>query len=337
MGRHAKLIAVSAFVLALLVAPVSLAAPPEGSDPVVTSRPRRVCRRRRSATSPRASSSTPQRKRRRSRDRQGRDRRRRRRRIQRQRHQLRAPRSARQVCSAWVALKPSSLGREDDAAGQLQGRPANRLRSLRQLRRAAADLLASELRLRAAAGPRNAQQLPPGDQQRRSHRAAQQLRHQRRLGLLLDRQRRLLQSPLEPGQTCTLEVNFNPQDASPTRPNCEGSPTATASPPRSAAKAAARSSKRPRTRPTSAPSRSARIGAARTITLTNSGNIPAGFFIGIVAGGDSGSFQLLDENCTGAELMPAASCTAQVRFRPQAAGPKAAHLAFFGDSEGGRP
>lgn len=73
----------------------------------------------------------------------------------------------------------------------------------------------------------------------------------------------------------------------------------------------------------------------RTITVTNSGNIPAGFFIGIVAGGDSGSFQLVDENCTGAELMPASSCTAHVRFRPQDAGAKAAYMAFFGDNDGG--
>ena len=33
--------------------------------------------------------------------------------------------------------------------------------------------------------------------------------------------------------------------------------------------------------------------------------------------------------------MPAASCTAQVRFRPQDAGPKAAYMAFFGDNDGG--
>ena len=77
------------------------------------------------------------------------------------------------------------------------------------------------------------------------------------------------------------------------------------------------------------------VGATRTITLTNSGNIPAGFFIGVVAGGDSASFQLLSETCTGAALMPSSSCTAQVRFRPQDAGPKAAYMAFFGDNEGG--
>lgn len=76
-------------------------------------------------------------------------------------------------------------------------------------------------------------------------------------------------------------------------------------------------------------------GPVRTITLSNSGNIPTAFFIGIVAGGDSASFHLLDENCSGAELAPGGSCTAHVSFRPQSAGPKLARLAFFGNDDGG--
>jgi hypothetical protein len=76
-------------------------------------------------------------------------------------------------------------------------------------------------------------------------------------------------------------------------------------------------------------------GATQTIVVHNSGNVPAAFFIGVLAGGDVGSFQLLDENCTAGPLMPAGSCTAQVRFTPRSAGPKQARLAFFGDSEGG--
>jgi hypothetical protein len=75
--------------------------------------------------------------------------------------------------------------------------------------------------------------------------------------------------------------------------------------------------------------------ATQTIVIANSGNVPTGFFIGIVAGGDAGSFQLLDENCTFAPLMPNGSCTAHVRFRPQEAGAMTAHLAFFGEGEGG--
>lgn len=75
--------------------------------------------------------------------------------------------------------------------------------------------------------------------------------------------------------------------------------------------------------------------AIQTIVVHNSGNVPTAFFIGIVAGGDAGSFQLLDESCSGAPLMPAGNCVAHIRFTPQSVGPKVARLAFFGDSEGG--
>lgn len=73
----------------------------------------------------------------------------------------------------------------------------------------------------------------------------------------------------------------------------------------------------------------------KTITLTNNGNLSTGFFIAIIAGGDSGSFRLLDESCTFVELEPGASCTAHVRFTPQGTGPKHARLAFFGDDDDG--
>ncbi len=76
-------------------------------------------------------------------------------------------------------------------------------------------------------------------------------------------------------------------------------------------------------------------GAIQTVIVHNSGNVPTSFFIGIIAGGDAGSFQLLDESCSGAPLMPSGSCLAHIRFTPQSAGPKLARLAFFGDSEGG--
>lgn len=76
-------------------------------------------------------------------------------------------------------------------------------------------------------------------------------------------------------------------------------------------------------------------GQTRAITLHNSGDLPESFFIGILAGGDAGSFRLIDENCTGAPLMPGGDCTAHVRFAPEGPGLKTAHLAFFGDGEGG--
>ncbi len=77
------------------------------------------------------------------------------------------------------------------------------------------------------------------------------------------------------------------------------------------------------------------FGTTRTITLKNTGNMPEGFFIAVIAGGDAGSFELIGEHCTMVELQPGQSCSAQVRFHPSAPGSFDAHLAFFGDGEGG--
>jgi hypothetical protein len=140
---------------------------------------------------------------------------------------------------------------------------------------------------------------------------------------------------LQPGQSCNVEVNFNAQEA--IAYDAELRATAngygfTAALGGEGGRAVIETSPNP------VDFGALTVGAsgqAQTITVTNSGNIAAGFFIGIVAGGDSASFQLLSENCTGAELMPSSSCTAQVRFRPQDAGAKAAYLAFFGDNDGG--
>ncbi|HEV7483300.1 MAG TPA: choice-of-anchor D domain-containing protein [Solirubrobacterales bacterium] len=140
---------------------------------------------------------------------------------------------------------------------------------------------------------------------------------------------------LQPGQSCYVEVSFSPQDAlaysAELRATVNGFGFTTAL---SGEGGRAVIEATPNPADFGALTVGA-VGATQTITVTNSGNIPAGFFIGIVAGGDSASFQLLSENCTGAELMPSSSCTAQVRFRPQDAGPKAAYMAFFGDNDGG--
>jgi hypothetical protein len=71
-------------------------------------------------------------------------------------------------------------------------------------------------------------------------------------------------------------------------------------------------------------------GPTRTITLTNEGDLPGGFFIAIISGGDVDSFRLSHEDCTGAQLDPSASCTARVRFQPDSAGPKRAQLTLVG-------
>jgi Abnormal spindle-like microcephaly-assoc'd, ASPM-SPD-2-Hydin len=78
-------------------------------------------------------------------------------------------------------------------------------------------------------------------------------------------------------------------------------------------------------------------GATREIAVTNTGNMPGGVFIAVIAGGAIGSFQLLDENCTGVELAPGATCTLQVRFQPVSEGVKKAMLGLFGDNEGPTP
>lgn len=77
------------------------------------------------------------------------------------------------------------------------------------------------------------------------------------------------------------------------------------------------------------------VGEPLAVTFTNSGNLPGGFFIAVIAGGDVASFQLLDESCTGEPLAPGASCVAHIRFAPQRQGQLAARLALFGEGDGG--
>jgi hypothetical protein len=140
---------------------------------------------------------------------------------------------------------------------------------------------------------------------------------------------------MAPGDTCSVEVNFSPNDAVPYAIQLQassGSENFTANLSGAGARPIVTAAPNP------ADFGAATVGATgatRTIVVSNSGNGPANFFIGIVAGGDSGSFKLLDENCSAAPLLPGGSCTAHLRFVPQSAGPKLARLAFFGDTEGG--
>ena len=75
-------------------------------------------------------------------------------------------------------------------------------------------------------------------------------------------------------------------------------------------------------------------GETHTVTLRNSGDLPGGYFIAIISGGDSASFQLIEENCTGIEIAPGGTCQAVVRFQPTATGLRKATLSFFGGGEG---
>jgi len=140
---------------------------------------------------------------------------------------------------------------------------------------------------------------------------------------------------LEPGQSCSVEVNFGPSEVDARTLQLQAGSNG-----QFFSADISGEGGRPIVEATPNPADfgAATVGstsATQTIVISNSGNVPTGFFIGIIAGGDSGSFQLLDENCTDVPLMPAGSCTAHVRFQPQSSGPKTAHLAFFGEGEGG--
>jgi hypothetical protein len=73
----------------------------------------------------------------------------------------------------------------------------------------------------------------------------------------------------------------------------------------------------------------------RVVEVTNTGNMAGGAFIAVVSGGAVGSFHLLDENCTGVLMTPAASCDLVVSFQPLSSGAKSARLSLFGEEDGG--
>jgi hypothetical protein len=77
------------------------------------------------------------------------------------------------------------------------------------------------------------------------------------------------------------------------------------------------------------------------VTVTNTGDLPVGFYIAIVSGGDVGSFHLLEEDCTSNVFAgsprifePGESCVAKVAFEPTDVGAVVATISFFGGGEG---
>jgi hypothetical protein len=140
---------------------------------------------------------------------------------------------------------------------------------------------------------------------------------------------------LQPGESCSMEVQFGPREAIAYTGELRASLNQ-----RAFSAALSGEGGRPEVVAAENPSDLGvapvgGVGPLRTITLTNAGNLSASFYIGIVAGGDAGSFRLIDENCSAAELMPGASCVVHVRLTPESAGPKVARLAFFGDGDSG--
>lgn len=138
---------------------------------------------------------------------------------------------------------------------------------------------------------------------------------------------------LQPGESCDVQIGFNPWDTVAYEAELQVSAYGT-----TFAASLSGFGGRARVEPASNPVEFAPVavgsaGPIETIVLTNNGNLPGNFFIAVVAGGSVGSFQLIDESCTAGPVQPGASCTAQIRFVPQATGPKVARLALFGDDD----
>jgi len=142
-------------------------------------------------------------------------------------------------------------------------------------------------------------------------------------------------SPLQPGESCSLNVNFNPGE-----PTAYEAQLKVDSGGSSFYAGLSGEGGSPNFVPDANPVEFgvARVGAegnTREIAVTNEGNWPGGVFIAVISGGAVASYQVLDENCTNRLLYPADSCTVQVRFRPVAEGVKKATLSMFGESDGG--
>lgn len=145
---------------------------------------------------------------------------------------------------------------------------------------------------------------------------------------------------LTPGSTCGVEVQFNA--------NQEGDFAAalrvTAGNVTFEAPLTARA-ERPQVTASPAPLAFGPTGVGsrqvKQVTLTNTGHLPVAFFISLVSGGDIGSFDLVEENCTSNVFAgqprifePGESCAAKIAFEPKDAGAKAATVSFFGVGEG---
>ena len=144
-------------------------------------------------------------------------------------------------------------------------------------------------------------------------------------------------SYLQPGESCWVQVYFGPHDAVEYAAQFRvsvGSYSFSAD----LSGTGGRASFSPAVNPTDFGAvKVGSAGTTREIEVTNTGNMPGGVFIAVIAGGAIGSFQILDENCTGVELVPAATCMLQVRFQPLSEGVKKATLGLFGESEGPTP
>ena len=141
---------------------------------------------------------------------------------------------------------------------------------------------------------------------------------------------------LEPGETCAVQVSFNPYEVGPFSAQLRAQSDAGTS---STAELSGEGG-RPELTAESNPTNFGSVpvgseGVTKAIDVTNQGNMSGGAFIAIISGGAVGSFHLLDENCTGIPLRPHATCNLQVNFNPISTGVKTARLFLIGDGEGG--
>lgn len=142
--------------------------------------------------------------------------------------------------------------------------------------------------------------------------------------------------PLQPGESCSLEANFNPGEPfaeyeAQVRVRSNGFDF-------HAGLSGVGASAYFTADPNPVEFGAAKVGGegvVREIEVTNAGNWPGGVFIAVISGGAVGSFQLLDENCTNRMIAPAETCTVEVRFQPLSEGVKKATFSLFGESDGG--
>jgi hypothetical protein len=142
-------------------------------------------------------------------------------------------------------------------------------------------------------------------------------------------------SLLAPGQTCSVQVYFSPYDQIDYQAELRASTGGGEYFSATLSGRGGRSVIGPASNPVDFGAAPVGSKIVKTITLTNSGDLPGAFFIAVIAGGDVGSFRLLSESCTMIELEPAHSCSVRVRFEPQEPGPLSARFAMFGDSDDG--
>ena len=147
-------------------------------------------------------------------------------------------------------------------------------------------------------------------------------------------------STLSPGSTCSVEVQFDANEegsfAAAVTIQAGGSDFQAPLTGRAASPQVEASPSPLAFGPTSVGSRQ-----VREVTVTNTGELPVGFYIALVSGGDIGNFHILEESCTSNVFAgnprifePGESCAAKVAFEPTGVGADSATISFFGFGEG---